>query len=192
MVSGGHFMLRWTTTALLITFLVSLGATAQNSDKDKNLEVRSPVGDLHLGKDADVQKAGLPRYPGARPQNEENNDPLNLALSTDSFGMKLIVAKYATDDPAEKVLAFYREKMKKYGKVLECHGTDDKGGVHNDADDHEGSRPVKCEGDNSGPVRELKVGTEDNQRIVAIEDPKSGKATTFVVIYLHKHAKGEI
>ena len=82
--------------------------------------------------------------------------------------------------------------MKKYGKVLECHGTDDKAGADSNEDDHQGSKPVKCEGDNSGPVRELKVGTEDNQRIVAIEDPKSGKATTFVVIYLHKHAKGEI
>lgn len=186
-------MLRSTTTALLITFVVSLPAAAQTTDKDKNVDVRSPIGDLHVGKDADAQKAGLPRYPGARPQNEEqNNDPLNLALSTDSFGMKLIVAKYETDDPAEKVLAFYREKMKKYGKVLECHSTDDKGGVDTNHDDHEGTKPLQCEGDNSGPVRELKVGTEDNQRIVAIEDAKSGKATTFVVIYLHKHAKGEI
>ena len=185
-------MLRSTTTALLISLAVSLPAAAQNAEKDKNVDVRSPVGDLHLGKDADAEKAGLPRYPGARPQNQENNDPLNLALSTDSFGMKLIVAKYETDDPAEKVLAFYREKMKKYGKVLECHSTDDEDGVHNDEDNRAGSKPVKCEGSNSGPVRELKVGTEDNQRIVAIEDTKGGKATTFVVVYLHKHAKGEI
>ena len=185
-------MLRSTTTVFLLTLVVSLPAAAQNTDKDNNVDVRSPIGDLHVGKDADVQKAGLPRYPGARPQNEENNDPLNLALSTDSFGMKLIVAKYETDDPAEKVLAFYREKMKKYGKVLECHGSDDKAGVHSDQDDHQGSKALKCEGDNSGPVRELKVGTEDNQRIVAIEDPKGAKATTFVVLYLHKHAKGEI
>jgi hypothetical protein len=184
-------MLRSTTTAFLITLVVSLPAAGQNNDKDKNLDVRSPVGDLHVGKDADAQKAGLPRYPGARPQQQENNDPLNLALSTDSFGMKLIVAKYETDDPAEKVLAFYREKMKKYGKVLECHSTDDHDGVHHDEDEHAGSKPLQCEGDNSGPVRELKVGTEDNQRIVAIEDANSGK-TKFVVIYLRKHAKAEI
>jgi len=184
-------MLRSTTTAFLIALVVSLPAAGQNNDKDKNLDVRSPVGDLHVGKDADAQKAGLPRYPGARPQQQENNDPLNLALSTDSFGMKLIVAKYETNDPAEKVLAFYREKMKKYGKVLECHSTDDHDGIHHDEDEHAGSKPLQCEGDNSGPVRELKVGTEDNQRIVAIEDANSGK-TKFVVIYLRKHAKAEI
>ena len=164
---------------------------AVSQDKDKNLDVRSPMGDLHVGKDADAQKAGLPIYPGARQQNSENHDPLNLALSTENFGMKLIVAKYETDDPAEKVLAFYREKMKKYGKVLECHNTGDKGDIHND-DDHGGSNPVKCEGDDSGPVRELKVGTEDNQRVVAIEDPQGGKRTSFAVIYLRKHEKGDI
>src|SRR5215469_275995 len=184
-------MLRSTTTAFLIALVVSLPAAGQNNDKDKNLDVRSPVGDLHVGKDADAQKAGLPRYPGARPQQQENNDPLNLALSTDSFGMKLIVAKYETNDPAEKVLAFYREKMKKYGKVLECHSTDDHDGIHHDEDEHAASKPLQCEGDKSGPVRELKVGTEDNRRIVAIEDANSGK-TKFVVIYLRKHAKAEI
>jgi len=185
-------MLRFTTIALSIALFLSLSAVAQDNQRDKNLDVRSPVGDLHVGKDADALKAGLPLYPGARPQNNDNNDPVNLALSTDNFGMKLIVAKYETPDAAEKVLSFYREKMKKYGKVLECHNTNDKSDVHNDGDNKEGSQPVKCEGDNSGPVRELKVGTEDNQRIVALEDPKESKATKFVLIYLRKHAKGDI
>jgi hypothetical protein len=168
-----------------------LPVAAQDQDKDKSLDVRSPVGDLHVGKDADASKAGLPVYPGARPQNSKNNDPVNLALSTDKFGMKLIVAKYETDDSAEKVLGFYRDKMKKYGKVLECHSTDEKADFHSD-DDQKGSKALKCEGDNTGPVRELKVGTEDDARIVAIQDPQESKRTTFAVIYLRKHEKGEI
>lgn len=183
-------MLRFSTIAL--SFALILPAAGQNADKDKNVDVRSPMGDLHVGKDADAQKAGLPVYPGARQQRDENSDPVNLAISTENFGMKLIVSKYETDDSGEKVLAFYREKMKKYGKVLECHGSDDKSGLHSDSDDKEGSGPLKCEGDNSGPVRELKVGTEDNQHIVALEDPQKAKATTFVLIYLRKHEKGEL
>ena len=185
-------MLRFTTAALSMALIFSLAAKAQDDKKDKNLDVRSPVGDLHVGKDADAQKAGLPLYPGARSQNAENDDPLNLALSTDSFGMKLIVAKYETADSPEKVLNFYRDKMKKYGKVIECHNTNDASGDHNADDKKEGSQPVKCEGENSGPVRELKVGTEDNQHIVALEDPKGAKDTKFVVIYLRKHEKGDI
>lgn len=187
-------MTRFTVVITFTALVFSLPAPAQNSDKDKNLDVRSPIGDLHLGKDADAQKAGLPLYPGARPQHKDNEDgdALNLALATENVGMKLIVAKYETNDPAEKVLAFYHEKMKKYGKVLECHSTDDKMGSQRDEDKKEGSQPLKCEGDNSGPVRELKVGTEDDQHIVAIEDPKEGKATTFVIVYLRKHEKRDI
>ena len=183
-------MFRFSTLTLSIAVIASSAAVAQDSGKDKNVDVRSPVGDLHVGKDADAQKAGLPLYPGARPQHSENDNPVNLALATDNFGMKLIVAKYETDDPAEKVLAFYREKMKKYGKVLECHNTDDTHDVN--SDDDKKDEPLKCAGNNSGPVRELKVGTENNQHIVAIENPKDGKATSFVVVYLRKHEKADI
>ncbi len=185
-------MLQWITIALCSAAIMTFPAAAQNAEKEKNVEVRSPMGDLHLGKDADAQKAGLPIYPGARPQHTDNDEPVNLALSTDKFGMNLIVAKYETDDSAEKVLAFYREKMKKYGKVLECHGTEGKNGFSHDEDDKNGNQPLKCEGDNSGPIRELKVGTEDNQRIVALEDPKDKKATSFVIVYLRKHQKADI
>jgi len=185
-------MFRFTTLALFTAILISLPAAAQSDDKDdKNVDVRSPMGNLHVGKDADSQKAGLPVYPGAHPTRDQNNDPVSLGLFTESFGLKLIVAKYETSDPADKVLAFYKDKMKKYGKVLECHGTSDDRSSHSD-DDKDGSKPLKCDGDNTGPVRELKVGTEDNQRIVAIENQDSGKGTTFAVVYLHKQKTGEI
>jgi len=150
--------------------------------------VKSSVGDLHVGKDADAQKAGLPLYPGARPEREQDNDPLNFGIATESFGLKLIVAKYESDDPAEKIFAFYREKLKKYGKVLECHNHGDNSGFHTD-DDQERNQPLKCEGDNSGPVQELKVGTEGNAHIVAVEPRASGKGTSFAIVYMHRRGK---
>jgi hypothetical protein len=75
-----------------------------------------------MGSDADARKIGLPLYPGARPKtNDENNNQANLSLFTEAFGMKLVVASYESDDAAAKVIDFYRDKLKKYGKVLECH-----------------------------------------------------------------------
>ena len=49
---------------------VSLSALmfAQDSEKNKNLDIRSSVGDLHMGADADAKKVGVPLYPGARLQ----------------------------------------------------------------------------------------------------------------------------
>ena len=62
--------------------------------------------------------------------------------------MKLVVAKYDSDDAPGKVIDFYRDRLKKYGKVIECH-TREHGGSHADIDDDEHSEAVKCEGDNT-------------------------------------------
>jgi len=175
---------------------LTLPAFAQQSDtEDKPFDVRSSVGDLHVGKDADARRAGLPLYPGARPKQEKDNDPLNFGVLTDSFGLKIVVAKYESDDTPAKVLAFYRDKLKKYGKVLECHSHDD--GVHTDSnsdDKDQHSKELKCEGDNTGPVTELKAGTEDDQHVVAIEPHDDNKrSTTFAVVYVYARGKrGEL
>jgi hypothetical protein len=183
-------MFRYAMAAVLVlSALLAWPSAAQDSDQsDKPLDVTSSVGDLHVGKDADAKKAGLPLYPGARPERDKDNDPLNLGILTESFGFKLVVAKYESDDPAEKILAYYKDKMKKYGKVLECHNTHDNGGVHSDSNEDR-NRPLKCEGDNNGPVRELKVGTEGNARIVSIESSDKGKGTTFAIVYVRSRGK---
>lgn len=183
-------MFRYLAPALLVAGIIVLPAVSQNSDNsDKPLDVRSSMGDMHVGKDADAHAAGLPVYPGAHPKHEQNNDPLNFAIQTESFGMKLVVAKYESSDPAEKILAFYKEKMKRYGQVLECHHTGDHSGAHVDSKDDDRDRPLKCEGDNSGPVRELKVGTEANAHIVDVEPSDSGKGTTFAIVYVRSRGK---
>ena len=166
-------------------------AQTQKSDsgQDDHFDVRSSVGDLHLGKDANAQKAGLPLYPGARPKQEKDNDPLNFGVLTEGFGFKLVVAKYESDDAADKIIAYYRDKLKKYGKVLECHTREHGGDAHTDFDDDQHSKELKCEGDNAGPVTELKVGTEDNQRVVAIE-PRDGRSgSAFAMVYLYARGK---
>jgi hypothetical protein len=164
----------------------------QNDDHNKQLDVRSSVGDLHLGDDADARKTGLPLYPGARiKSDEENKNAVNLGILTEAFGLKLVVASYTSNDDPAKVVDFYRDKLKKYGKVLECH-THEHGGaadVHSDGDDSKGSKELKCEGDNSGPVTELKVGKEDNQHVVAVEPADSGKGSSFALVYVHTHGK---
>jgi hypothetical protein len=164
-----------------------------DSDKDKHLDIRTNAGDLHVGNDADARKAGLPLYPGARLRHdEENSDAANLSLFTDAFGLKLVVAKYDSDDAPGKIIDYYREHLKKYGKVIECH-TREHGGAHADFDDDDSkgghSKEVKCEGGNTGPVTELKVGTENNQHVVAVEPGKSGSGSTFALVYVHTRGK---
>ena len=179
-----------------ITFSVacaisSLSAQAQETDhaQDKHLDIQSSAGDLHVGSDAEARKIGLPLYPGARQKHdEENSSRLNFGVLTESFGMKIVVAKYESDDAPGKIIDYYRERLKKYGKVIECHAHEH-GGAHTDFNDDEHSKELKCEGDNTGPVTELKVGTENNQHVVAIEPKDNHSGSTFSLVYLHMRGK---
>jgi hypothetical protein len=166
-------------------------AQSQKPDngEDKSFDIRSTVGDLHLGSDADARKAGLPLYPGARLRHdEENSGALNLGVLTEAFGMKLVVAKYDSDDAPGKVIDYYRDKLKKFGKVIECHTREHGDDATADINDDDHSKELKCEGDNTGPVTELKVGTQNNQHIVAIE-PHEGGGATFAIVYVHTRGK---
>jgi hypothetical protein len=72
-------MFRYLAGGLALSVVLGLSAAAQDADhSDKPVDVRSPIGDLHVGKDADAQKAGLPLYPGARAKREADNDPSQL------------------------------------------------------------------------------------------------------------------
>jgi len=182
--------------SLALSFAIATGLTlplfSQDSgSQNKNLDIRSSVGDLHVGADADAKKVGVPLYPGARPKvDDENNTPANLSILTEAFGMKLVVANYVSDDAPDKVIDFYRDKLKRYGKVLECHSH--KHGANfdtNDDDKDSGkSKELKCD-ENSGPVTELKVGTEDNQHVVAVEPDDGDKGTRFALVYVHTRGK---
>lgn len=178
----------------------SVSAFAQDSDnqnsnhKSDSFDVKSSIGDLHVGSDGDAKKAGLPLYPGARlkpdaADKDGDSNRANLSLLTEAFGFKLVVAKYETSDSPNKVIEFYREKLKKYGKVLECHSQKHGGdvNVHDDGKDSS-SNELKCD-ENSGPVTELKVGTENNQHVVAVEPDDSGKGSDFALVYVHSRGK---
>jgi len=164
-----------------------------DSSQDKKLDVRSSLGDLHIGDDADARKTGLPLYPGARlKSDDENQNKVNLGILTEAFGFRLVIASYASDDAPAKVIDFYRDKLKKYGKVLECHSRKHAGDdvdVDTDDKDSQKSKELKCEGDNTGPVTELKVGTEDNQHVVAIEPNDGHSGSTFALVYVHTRGK---
>jgi hypothetical protein len=80
-----------------------------------------------------VEDTGLPLYPGAtidrteRTKRDErgkhidsDEDGVNLNLWFGSFGLKVVVIKLKTTDSAEKVSAFYRDALEKYGEILDC------------------------------------------------------------------------
>ena len=159
------------------------------NDDDKNVDIKTPFTDIHVEKEADARDTGLAVYPGAtlKPKEGNNDNSANVNLSAFGFGLKVVVLKYESNDAPAKVEKYYQDQLKRYGGVLECHTShhdDYNANVHNDP-----SAPLKCNGDNSGNVVELKAGTEGNQHVVAIDS--AGKGTEFTLVYVHTHDKND-
>ena len=162
----------------------SINVAKNGEGEDKKVDIETPVGGIHVSKNADVRDTDLPVYPGARQKAEDNSGDeksANINISTGKFGLKVVAIEYESDDTPDKVIAYYRERLKKFGSVLECHTSKHGGGVDADVK-HDGgsSKPVTCQGDNSGSTTELKVGTEDNQHIVSIQP--EGKGSSFALV----------
>jgi hypothetical protein len=104
--------------------------------------------------------------------------------------VKVVAIEYESDDPPNKVLSFYRDQMKKFGSVVECRTDTHGGDLTVKAGDHtDSSRPVSCEGKNSGKVIELKTGTEDNQHLVSVEP--EGNGSDFALVYIQTRGRRE-
>jgi hypothetical protein len=161
---------------------------------NKNVDIQTPVGSLHVRNDADVQDIGIPVYPGAR-RKEKTSDvdqkSANVNISLGAYGIKVLAIEYLSDDSPEKVAAYYKDQMKKFGDVLECH-TEHHSAEMGDHDGEKSSDALKCEGSNSGRIIELKSGTRHNQHIVSIEPGENGKGSDFGLVYIRLRGKGTI
>ena len=178
-------------SAILATLLLpacSINVKKQQDGQDKQVDINTPVGGIHVNKDAKVEDVGLALYPGARlKQKSFNGDgkSANVNISSFGFGLKVVALEYESDDSPGKVIAYYKDQLKKYGSVLECRTS------HLDVDtdmkdSDSGSHLLTCSG-SSGTNVELKVGTKENQHIVAVEP--EGKGSSFSLVYVRTHGK---
>lgn len=167
------------TLALGVSALLPVtacGVDVQDAEQGKQVDVRSPFGAVSVRTDVKNPDTGLPVYPGAQPLRE-GDDPGSADVSVASawFGVKVVAAKYESNDSQDRILDFYREEMKTYGPVTECRGNVDfRGGP--------GRKRAVCEERPSSRDIQLVTGTEDRQRIVAVK-PR-GTGTEFALVYV--------
>jgi hypothetical protein len=161
----------------------SISTRKDDAGKDKDVDIRTPLGSISVHKGAsDAKETGLSLYPGAQLKKDfdEHEGSANVNISSPLFGLKVVAVKYQSDDSPQKVLDFYRKDMARYGKVLDCTGGFNMSFHHRDRD-----MEVTCEGHGGSEHRyqeELKVGTENNQRIVAIKP--NGNGSEFALVYV--------
>ena len=167
----------------------SVNVQKESNGQDKQVDIKTPLGGIHVSKGADVADTGLAVYPGARlkPEDSGHDDKsANVSISGFGYGLRVVALEYESDDAPEKILAFYRDQLKKYGSVLECHTSGHFNMNMKYSDKSSDSHALTCDMNNGKNV-ELKAGTDENQHIVAVES--EGKGSSFSLVYVRTHGK---
>jgi hypothetical protein len=166
----------------------SVDVKKEANGQDKQVDINTPVGGVHVSKQADISDIGLAVYPGSRVKDKDSDGSdksANVNISGFGYGIKVVALEYESDDSPAKVLSFYKDQLKKYGSVLECHTSglnlNMKVGSHSSD-----SSELTCEGEYGSNV-ELKVGRKDDQHIVAVKP--EGKGSSFSLVYVRTHGK---
>ncbi len=175
--------------ALIVLPACSVNVKDKSKDGSARVDIKSPLGDIHVDEQPDLQGAGLTLYPGAKPAPKEGEDKknANVNISVPGFALKVVAGEFVSDDSPSKVIAFYSKDLQRFGKTLQCQGHWNGGDVGVNADKHEGlSKPVSCRNEGGGESVEIKVGTEGNQHIAAIKP--EGKGSRIALVYVRAHA----
>ena len=108
--------------AFLLLAGCNVNVKKNDNGEDKNVDIDTPFGGIHVKKGADVRDTGLPVYPGAKPKEKSDSDSdeksANVDISTSAFGLKVVAIEYQTSDAPGKVIGFYKDKLKQFGTVL--------------------------------------------------------------------------
>jgi hypothetical protein len=176
------------TAVFLILTGCSVNVKKEANGQDKQVDINTLLGGIHVSKDADVADVGLDVYPGARIKEKDkekdgHDKSANVRISGFGYGLKVVALEYQSDDSPANILAFYKDHLKKYGNVLECHTS--KGNWNVNTGKH-GSNKLTCEGSGGNDI-ELKVGKQDDQHIVSVRS--EGKGSTFSLVYVRTHGK---
>lgn len=153
--------------------------------KEKNVKIETPLGGLHVRSGVtSAADVGLPVYPGAAiAPDKEGDKSADVHMGFGQWQLRVKVVNYQSSDPQDKVVAFYKNALGRYGTVIECQG-----------DKPIGSPVVTQEGlgctgkTKAGHVDisdnlSLRAGSEHHQHIFSIEKNDSS-ATRFALIEL--------
>jgi hypothetical protein len=142
-----------------------------DSGRNANVNINSPFGSVSVQADKDTPPdTGLTVRPGARVSRDKEHDNANVNVQSGLFGVKVQVAKFEHDDTPDAIVEYYRKELARFGPVTECRG---------DLDFKHGTAPPRCQ-ERSRDERQLGVGSEENNHIVAVKPRGTGSEFTLI------------
>lgn len=186
--------------------ILALGITAgcriqvdksKNGD-DKNVKIDTPMGGLHVRTDQlSAADLGLPAYPGAQLVADHNGgdhdkQSADVHLGFGKWQLHVKVVSYQTPDAQDKVLAFYRKALQRYGDVLQCEngrpvGTSTSTREGLTCSDSQGKNAHVNDDDDGSNLR---AGSRHHQHIVEIKKNDS-HGTRFAMVELELPQESE-
>jgi hypothetical protein len=164
--------------------------------EDKNVQVDTPFGGVHVNTDqTTAADLGLPVYPGAQVVTDNNKDKsADIRMGFGAWQMRVKVVNYSTPDSEDKVSAFYKKALTRYGDVISCQDNAPVGAPTKTSegltcdDKHGGNLQVNDNGTSYGYHSgakgfELKAGSERHQHVVGFQSSAPGQ-TRFALVAL--------
>ena len=184
------------SAAGLVAAALLLAGCHVESTKDgagEDVNISTPFGGMQVKTGSNVMATiGLPAYPGAQMvKNSDGNkdDSANVSMSFGGYHLGVQAASFETTDAPNKVEAFYRDGLGRYGDVIACRNHTAVGapvrtaeGLTCDDDHHHGHVSVDAEA--SKRELELKAGSEKRQHVVTIHADGAGAKFELVALEL--------
>jgi len=160
---------------------------------NKQVQVDTPFGGVHVDTgQTTAADLGLPVYPGAQLVADSDNDKsANVDMGFGQWELRVKAVNYSSPDSQDKVVAFYKKALGRYGSVITCQH-DAAVGIPTAT-----AQGLTCADDGMGKVHahvdtgdasehggyELKAGSAHHQHIVAFKKPSPGQ-TRFTLVDL--------
>jgi len=94
--------------AILLLSACSINVKKEKDGQDKQVDISTPVGGIHVSKGVNPEDVGIAVYPGAtlKEQGNGENKSANVNLSSFGYGLRVVALEYESTDSPEKVVGF--------------------------------------------------------------------------------------
>jgi hypothetical protein len=184
---------------VILAGAVGLTGCRVHVDKDANgqektVQVDTPFGGVHVNTDqVSAADLGLPTYPGSEVvKDKDGNKSADVHMGFGEWQLRVRAVSYSSTDSQDKVVAFYKKALARYGDVITCQGNAPVGtptttgeGLNCADSGHQSHFQFngKPNGiDMSGDLQ-LKAGSKRHQHIVGF-DASKGTETRFALVAL--------
>ena len=175
-------------TLLLLAPVACRIDSHKNGDGKDNVDIGTPFGSMHVKTDDKPATAqtGLTPYPGANmvKKDGDNHGAADVSLNFGDFHLGVHALDLHTSDPEDKVLAFYKKDMSRYGTVLTCRGHDPVGTPVRTGEGLTCGSDQKQFSNSDSNHLELRAGSEKHQHIVGIHPEDNGTRIGLVALDL--------